>query len=205
MNYLAHLHLAPDDVEARIGNLLGDFLKPAHAQHLPATMQSAMQLHRWIDQFTDSHPIVAECKTWIASERQRYAGILIDIYFDHFLARHWAQFDQRALRDFSQQVYAELIEYDSILPKKLHEILPSMVKFDWLTGYQDLERIEQVLAGFARHRIRRQSHFAAGIDDLQRYYSHFEKAFLAFYPDLIAQTQLQAQYQMAINRQTIQK
>ncbi|QLG87156.1 DUF479 domain-containing protein [Chitinibacter bivalviorum] len=191
MNYLAHLHLAPDNEQARIGNLLGDFLKPALAGHLPMPMQTGMALHRFIDHFTDHHQIVIRAKRRIASERQRYAGILIDIFFDHYLARHWRQFHHQTLSDFSQQCYAELQKYDAILPKRLQEIAPSMIKYDWLGGYQDMERIEMVLAGFARHRIRRASAFAAGIDDLRLHYAQLESDFLTFYPDLIAAVRLQ--------------
>lgn len=193
MNYLAHLHLAPDEEQARIGNLLGDFLKPALATHLPAPMQAGMTLHRFIDHFTDQHAIVIRAKRRIASERQRYAGILIDIFFDHYLARHWSQFDHRALSDFSQQVYAELQKYDAILPKRLQEVAPSMIQYDWLGGYQHVERIEMVLAGFARHRIGRASAFAAGIDDLRMHYGQLESDFMAFYPQLITAVQQQIQ------------
>jgi acyl carrier protein phosphodiesterase len=194
MNYLAHLHLAPNDAQARIGNLLGDFIRPVHAQHLPLAMQLGMQLHRQIDQYTDAHPLVRHCKQFIAPERQRYAGILLDIYFDHFLARHWVQFHPQALPEFSQQVYAELAHYEGLLPKRLQEILPNMIRNDWLSGYQHLERVAQVLAGFAKYRIQRTSHFAAGIDDLKLHYTQLEAAFLAFYPQLINQTQQQAAF-----------
>jgi acyl carrier protein phosphodiesterase len=189
MNYLAHLHLAADNAPARIGNLLGDFLKPSHAAHLPAAMRDGMRLHLFIDHYTDTHPIVLASKKAIASERQRYAGILLDIFYDHFLAKHWPQFHPSALPDFSQQVYRELTEYHTLLPPRLQDILPNMIRNDWLTGYRDLERIEQVLAGFAKHRIKRSSAFAGGIDDLHTHYSQLENDFLRFYPELIAAVQ----------------
>jgi hypothetical protein len=101
MNYLAHLHLAPDDAAARVGNLLGDFLKPSHAGHLPQALQQGMALHRQIDSHTDSHPLVARSKQRIAAERRRYAGILVDIFYDHFLAQHWPRFSSMPLADFT--------------------------------------------------------------------------------------------------------
>lgn len=138
MNYLAHLHLAPDNPAARVGNLLGDFLKPSHALHLPPALQQGMALHRRIDSHTDRHPLVMQSKSRIAPIRRRYAGILVDIFYDHFLARHWARFCSMPLADFTRRSYAELQAHRQWLPPRLLEILPRMQAEDWLLSYARL-------------------------------------------------------------------
>lgn len=184
MNYLAHLHLAPDDAAARVGNLLGDFLKPSHAGHLPQALQQGMALHRQIDSHTDSHPLVAQSKQRIAAERRRYAGILVDIFYDHFLARHWTEFASMPLADFTARSYAELEAHRQWLPPRLLEILPRMRAEDWLQSYAGLDGIAAVLRGFSRHRIRRANPVADGIQDLKQHYAALEQDFLDFYPQL---------------------
>jgi len=190
MNYLAHLHLAPDDASARVGNLLGDFIKPAHASHLPPALQQGMALHRQIDSYTDSHPLVLQSKTRIAPERRRYAGILVDIFYDHFLAQHWGAFASMPLAAFTRRSYAELQHHRQWLPPRLLDMLPRMQAEDWLLSYADTAGIASVLRGFARHRIQRDNPVAAGIDDLLQQYASLEADFLAFYPHLQRQTAL---------------
>ncbi len=186
MNYLAHLHLAPDHPAARVGNLLGDFLKPSAAGHLPPDLQAGMALHRRIDALTDSHPLVLASKARIAPARRRYAGILVDIFYDHFLARHWRRFDVRPLPDFTRQCYAELRDFHPWLPPRLRDILPLMSAEDWLLSYRRTEGIADVLARFSRHRIQRANPVADGIIDLLENYDGLEQDFLDFYPSLIA-------------------
>ncbi|MCW3479092.1 ACP phosphodiesterase [Neisseriaceae bacterium JH1-16] len=187
MNYLAHLHLAPDDAEARVGNLLGDFVKPANAGHLPPGIVAGMTLHRQIDRYTDAHPLFRLSKTHIAPERRRYAGILIDIFYDHFLALHWDTLAGRPLPEFTQQVYAELAERNALLPPRLQDILPRMTADDWLLGYRELDGIAATLRGFSRHRLSRPNAVAGGIDDLIAAYPILDAEFLAFYPQLQAE------------------
>ncbi|QBJ79128.1 ACP phosphodiesterase [Aquitalea sp. USM4] len=184
MNYLAHLHLAPDNPAARVGNLLGDFLKPSRAGHLPVPLQQGMLLHRQIDSHTDSHPLVMQSKNRIAPIRRRYAGILVDIFYDHFLARHWTSFSSMPLTDFTARSYAELQAHRQWLPPRLLEILPRMQAQDWLGSYAETEGIAAVLCGFSRHRIKRDNPVANGIDDLLQHYAALETDFLAFYPQL---------------------
>ncbi|NWK79089.1 ACP phosphodiesterase [Aquitalea sp. LB_tupeE] len=184
MNYLAHLHLAPDNPAARVGNLLGDFLKPSQAGHLPISLQQGMLLHRQIDSHTDSHPLVRQSKNRIAPARRRYAGILVDIFYDHFLARHWTSFSSMPLADFTARSYAELQAHRQWLPPRLLDILPRMQAQDWLGSYAATEGIAVVLHGFSRHRIRRDNPVAHGIDDLLQHYAALETDFLAFYPQL---------------------
>ncbi|WP_047393916.1 ACP phosphodiesterase [Chitinibacter sp. ZOR0017] len=186
MNYLAHLHLAPDEAQARVGNLLGDFIKPAYAGHLPPALQAGLRLHLQIDQYTDQHPLIRAARPWFHPSRQRFAGILLDIFFDHFLARDWGQWHPQPLTTFTQQVYAELFSHWDYLPPRLQHNLPAMQQEDWLGGYRELARIERVLAGFARFRLSRPTPFAAGFLDLQANYAEFGALFQAFYPQLQA-------------------
>ena len=92
MNYLAHLYLAGNDAEALIGSLMGDFIKGRVDPDLPPVLRQAILQHRRIDSFTDAHPIVRRSKQRVTNEFRRYAGILIDVFYDHFLAREWSQY-----------------------------------------------------------------------------------------------------------------
>lgn len=184
MNYLAHLLLSADTPQSRVGNLLGDFLKPHQAQHLPEALRAGMALHQAIDRYTDHHPIVRQSKARVAAERRRFAGILVDIFYDHYLARHWARFSDMPLEQFTARSYAELHALHGWLPERLQTILPIMERENWLLRYGELDGVAEVLSAFSRHRISRDNPVAQGIDDLTQHYAALEQDFLVFFPEL---------------------
>ncbi len=186
MNYLAHLLLSADTPQSRVGNLLGDFIKPHQAQHLPDALRAGMALHHAIDRYTDSHPIVRQSKARVAAERRRFAGILVDIFYDHYLARHWAQFHPLPLEAFTARCYHELHQQHQWLPPRLQTILPIMERENWLLCYRDIDGIAEVLQAFSQHRLSRPNPIGEGIRDLRERHAEFEQDFLAFFPQLAA-------------------
>ncbi len=101
MNWLAHLYLSPaDDPEFRLGNLLADFIKGGARRELGESFQRGVRCHQAIDAFTDFHPVVQRSRTRIAARHGHFSGILIDVFYDHFLARNWPEFSAIALDDF---------------------------------------------------------------------------------------------------------
>ncbi|MFN7929471.1 MAG: ACP phosphodiesterase [Blastocatellia bacterium] len=184
MNYLAHAFLAGDSPQALVGALLGDFVKGAAKNNYAPLIQRNIELHRRIDAYTDAHPIVRAAKPLIASERRRFAGILLDIFYDHYLAKHWARFSPVALPTFTQQVYAALHAHHALLPERLQKMLPYMQSEDWLASYAQIAWIEVTLARVAR-RLRPGNALASGSAELQQHYTRFETDFLTFFPDLI--------------------
>src|SRR5688572_11794852 len=105
MNYLAHALLSHQSAEAILGALLGDFVKGPVGAEYPPAVRDAIHLHRLIDRYTDSHPVVLSSRRLVSDARRRFAPIMIDMFYDHFLARHWSDYCDTPLRQFARQVY----------------------------------------------------------------------------------------------------
>mgnify|MGYP001481582583 CR=1 FL=1 len=146
MNYLAHLHLGGNQRAQLLGSLYGDFVKGWLSGQWPAEIEAAIRLHRRIDAFTDSHPLLDVARARFPRERRRYAGSLLDLFFDHCLARHWRDYADEPLAQFSGRVYQVLLE-EPRLPGHLALIAPRMAAQDWLGSYRDFAVLQQVLAG----------------------------------------------------------
>ncbi|WP_137939783.1 ACP phosphodiesterase [Chitinivorax sp. B] len=187
-NYLAHLLLAENSPQGRVGNLLGDFMKLQHAAHLPLALQRGMSLHQAMDGFTDRHPCVLNSKGRITPLRRRYAGILVDIFYDHFLAQHWTCYASVPLEIFTNQVYAELSSMYEVLPPRLQDILPIMSANNWLLRYRDIDGIDQVLQRFSQHRLSRANPLGDAIIELTDQYQGLGDDFQQFFPELQAFT-----------------
>lgn len=185
MNYLAHLFLAEDTAESILGNLLGDFAKGAAKEQYSTPIQQGIELHRKVDIYTDTHPIVREAKGSISSERKRYGGILIDVFYDHFLAKHWMKYSSIPLQYFTQKVYTLLLQQQNVLPDTLRQILPTMIQQDWLTSYQQISGVEAAIARIAR-RLKRGEPLVNGVEELKVHYQEFELGFEIFFPELIS-------------------
>ena len=120
MNYLAHLYLAEDSDESIIGNLLGDFIKGSLENIENPEIARGIVTHRKVDMYTDRHDKIRESKKLISQKRNRFAGIIIDVSFDHFLSKNWSLYSDRELKDFIQDTYSTLQNHKSLNPPKLH-------------------------------------------------------------------------------------
>jgi acyl carrier protein phosphodiesterase len=184
MNYLAHLYLSGDDPEVRIGNFIGDFVRGRTPEQVyPVRMAVGIHLHRTIDTFTDSHPVVKESKLRLRPAYRHYSGVIVDIFYDHFLARNWDQYHPEPLPDFARNFYSHADTEAHRLPQKAQYVLPFMKKNDWLTNYAHIEGIEKVLCGMAR-RTPYESGMEKAAQDLLRHYDFFEKEYFEFMPQL---------------------
>ncbi|NBF06854.1 DUF479 domain-containing protein [Pseudomonas sp. Fl5BN2] len=182
MNYLAHLHLGGQRPGQLLGSLYGDFVKGRLQGQFPPEVEAAIQLHRRIDTYTDSHPLVAAALSRFSLTRRRYAGIVIDVFFDHCLARDWSQYADRPLPQFTADVYRALAA-EPQLPGRLAQIAPYMAADDWLGSYRDFQILDQVLRGIAR-RLSRPEELTAAMIELERLYQPLSEDFRAFYPQL---------------------
>lgn len=194
MNYLAHLFLAGELAESQVGALLGDFVKGAAKNNYSPIIQHNIELHRRIDSFTDAHPIVRAAKPVISPERRRFAGVLLDIFYDHYLAKHWTSFSATPLNAFTTNVYGALRTHHEVLPEKLQRMLPFMQTENWLGSYARIEWIDVTLQRMAR-RSSRGEMLANGGEELRRNYERFEQDFLVFFPDLITFAQAPIRYE----------
>jgi acyl carrier protein phosphodiesterase len=186
MNYLAHVFLSHQTPDAVVGALLGDFVKGrVPAQWSPA-VRAAVLLHRAIDRYTDHHPIVIASRALVNPDHRRFAGIAVDVFYDHFLAHHWQRFDTRPLPEFTASIYRALSPQAAAFPERLQQILPRMVKDDWLAAYADVSAIGAALRGITRRfRTPQRAHgLHATVVDLERHYAAFENHFLTFFPQL---------------------
>ena len=145
MNYLAHLYLAEGSPESLIGSILGDFVKGAIQDKYPRNIRRGIELHRKIDTYTDSHQTTLVSRNRFGPQRRRFAGIIVDLCYDHFLYRHWHQFTEVPLNEFIYHVYDILQAPGAMLPERLRAMIPVMIREDWLGSYQELQGVEQAL------------------------------------------------------------
>ncbi|MCE6980207.1 DUF479 domain-containing protein [Pseudomonas frederiksbergensis] len=182
MNYLAHLHLGGQRPGQMLGSLYGDFVKGRLQGQFDPEIEAAIQLHRSIDVFTDRHPLVDIALSRFSITRRRYAGIVLDVFFDHCLARDWELYADRPLGQFTSDVYRVLLA-EPQLPERLAKIAPHMVTNDWLGSYREFAVLEQVLRGISR-RLTRPEELAGAMQELRMLYEPLSEDFRLFYPQL---------------------
>lgn len=184
MNYLAHLYLADHSDAALLGALLGDFVGGRDLSAWAPDVQIEIRLHRHIDTHTDSHPELLALKALFPQGQRRYAGIALDVYFDHLLARDWARHHSRPLSEFTRRVYTLLLAELAHLPPRLKALAPRMAADDWLGSYRQRATVDLALSRMAT----RLSRGGAGLVDLlpglRQHEQRIEAGFEAFFPAL---------------------
>lgn len=183
MNYLGHLYLSPDTPDFLVGSLLGDFVKGAAVNDYTGDTRRGIELHRKVDHFTDHHDVFRQSVARISQGRRRYGGIMVDVFYDHFLAKHWLEFHPEPLPDFARRVYTILIERNSQLPESLQLIAPRLIAEDRFSSYQRLAGIDLVLKRLS-FRIKRENPLHAAIEELEQEYEGFEADFRQFLPEV---------------------
>ena len=189
MNILAHCALSNFNKESLVGNYLGDFVRGNKAiENYSLAIQEGIRLHRRIDSYTDSHPIVIQSKRRIQPPLTRYSGILIDVFYDHFLCKHWQRFYSVTLNDFIQQAYETLAQYEAQFPENAKVFSQRMAQHNLLLSYTKVEGIQWVLERIEQ-RLKRSNTLSQGINYLTHYFYELENDFLAFYPQLLKYTE----------------
>ncbi len=184
MNYLAHLFLADQTDDSLIGNLLGDFVKGRPGEHYSDEIIAGILFHRKIDAFADAHPTTRTSRGRIGPLMSRFSGIIIDVCYDHFLARHWNRYSDQSLTAFIQHAYDVLQKKRPILPQRLQRILPYMISEDWLGRYIEIKSVGVTLDRITR-RLTRGEQFKGAIVEVEKNYKDLESDFLNFFPDLL--------------------
>ncbi|WP_018749390.1 acyl carrier protein phosphodiesterase [Chitiniphilus shinanonensis] len=183
MNYLAHLYLAGTSSADRVGGLMGDFVKGPLPGRLPQPLADGVALHRAIDAWAEGHPAFRASRARVSAARRRVSGIMVDLFYDHFLALHWTRFVPRPLEAFARDAYAEVAREARWLPEPLAAVLPAMQRHDWLSSYRDPANVAFALERMAERRLRQPNPLAGGGAELGERYGEFEADFLAFLPD----------------------
>jgi acyl carrier protein phosphodiesterase len=185
MNYLAHLYLSFGIEEVLVGNYIADRVKGSRLQNFPPGIQKGIRLHRMIDTFTDTHPRVGVSKSRIRMRYGKFSGIVVDMYYDHFLAAGWESYNDEPLLDFTRNCYKTLFRHYMIIPARLKRILPWMAAGNWLYAYREIENISLALKGMSG-RIKYPSGIENGTEELVKYYDDLKADFEVFFVEAIA-------------------
>lgn len=184
MNYLAHLYLSGESDELMLGNFIGDFVKGKKYLDYPGPVASGIRLHRSIDSFTDSHPDVKACIHFLKPGYGRHAGIVADVFFDHFLAANWSDYSPVTLRNFAKHAHAVFLSNFALLPFRVKQFLPFLIQHKRLESYAKPENLIQVLEIMSRHTsLPTRTDWA--IQVLEREYAQFELLFRSFFAEMI--------------------
>ena len=189
MNFLAHLYLAESTPEAWIGNLLPDLCKPKDWQRLPEAFQKGCYHHQWVDKLTDQHPTFVTLKSTLSSDRRRYAGIILDVCLDHYLARNWHLHHPQSLTEFLAQVYPHFHAPGVTLPERPQRVLGSIASQDWLSGYGEMAGLARAFQGLSR-RMRFNNHLAGAEDEFARQYDTWMAGFAEILTSVAEQTKV---------------
>jgi acyl carrier protein phosphodiesterase len=183
MNFLSHLYLSGDSEGLIIGNFNADSVKGSAFNNFPEAIQKGIILHRQIDTFTDTHPIVELSKQRLRVKYKKYASVIVDIYYDHYLAINWNDYSSENFNQYTQNIYSLIEQNKHHLPPKSVMFTKYMLEHNILLAYAKLEGIEKVLYGMSR-RTTFESNMEHAIHDLKEHYELFENEFKLFFPEL---------------------
>ena len=186
MNFLAHALLAGEADADKVGGVMGDFIKGILPAGLPPDLSSGVALHRAIDSFADRHAAFAASRARIGAARRRVGGVLVDLFYDHLLARDWAEFGVGRLEEYSIQLYALLQTHSGLLPEPAREVADLMRANDWLCSYRHVAAVGGAIDRMAIYRLRRPNSLSGGIEEFLADSQGFEADFRAFLPDALA-------------------
>jgi acyl carrier protein phosphodiesterase len=189
MNWLAHLHLSENTPAARIGNLLPDILKFPDLATVPDCFRSGIDLHKRVDVFTDAHPVFRRSTKWIDGDLKRYAPILVDLFYDHFLCRSWHKYSDIPLDSFVDGFHAEIDVFKNDLPEIAYDRLSQIRDEGLLLSYQHLDGILSALERIGK-RFKRPVDLTRGVDLLIKHDEGFAADFEIFYPELMRETEI---------------
>ncbi len=189
MNYLVHFLVCGDDDELRVGNMLGEYVKGRveRFEHPGITdrVRTGIQMHRAVDAFSDRHPAVRRSKQVLAPDYGKLSGVIVDMFYDHVLARRWIEYHPQPLSAFTQDVYRTLRSHLHRMPLALHPLVHAMTRGDWLQEYASQHGIDRALRGMAARRRVAAPIGTAG-RQLAEHFDRFSRDFEEFLPDLRA-------------------
>jgi acyl carrier protein phosphodiesterase len=183
MNFLAHIHLSGNNDQIKIGNFMADGIRGKQFVNFPFEIQKGILLHRAIDTFTDAHPLFRKSTKRLHSRYHHYAGVIVDLYYDHFLAKKWSGYNDEKLEDFAARFYKSLVAHSEILTAKTQLLLPYMIEHNWLVSYQSINGLEHILKQMDS-RTKNQSQMRYASEELIVNYDEFEEEFSLFYEEL---------------------
>ena len=184
MNFLAHAHLSGNNHNILFGNFIADAVKGNASLKYEGEVLAGITLHRKIDTFTDTHTIHKQSRNLIRSNFGKFSGIVVDIYYDHFLAKQWDAFSDTPLEKYTSNVYKLLSKKFLLLPNQTKKILPFMIAQNWLLNYANFNGLENVFYGMNR-RTKHLSGMQNAVVVLKKNYAELNSDFNTFYPQLM--------------------
>ncbi len=185
MNFLAHLFLSGEDEELLLGNFIADSVKGKQHEQYKTGIARGIRLHRLIDTYTDTHALVRQTKERLRPVYRKFAPVIADMYYDHFLASGFHNFSKEPLEAYATKVYALINANFDILPARVQHFFPYMVRQNWLLSYAEVEGITQALRGMSRR-----TSFVSGMEtageELHLHYNAYASDFHLFFPELIS-------------------
>ncbi|NQT77382.1 MAG: DUF479 domain-containing protein [Bacteroidetes bacterium] len=186
MNFLAHAFLSGSNDQLLIGNFIADAIKGDHIDQYREDIRKGITLHRSIDSYTDHHPLFIQSKNRIRSEYGKFSAVIIDIYYDHFLALNWSDYSEDDLSEYVLHVYKLMLRNYEILPPRSKRVLPYMIIHNWLLGYSRFNDLQWVFNGMSRRAKRYKSGMENAVHSLKKNYDPFKEDFKQFFPDMIS-------------------
>ena len=184
MNFLAHIYLSGEDEFVKIGNFMADSIRGTQYLEYPNDIQKGVLLHRHIDSFTDTHPIYRKSKHRLHEKYGHYSGVIMDIAYDHFLAKNWKRYSDIPLELYADDFYKLAQKHYDILTDRVKGMLPYMIGRNWLVSYASIAGLEMILFQMdykTKHRV----HMQEAITEIQEFYEDFESEFFLFFDELM--------------------
>lgn len=183
MNFLAHIYLSENQPKVTIGNFIADQISRNKFDHFHPEIIKGIHLHRHIDHFTDTHGLVKQSKKRLHKNYSHYSGVIVDILYDHFLAKNWSFYSDEPLSLYIDRFYELLMDHQDILPEETQRLMPYMIKDNWLGSYSTVEGIGKILHQMNR-RTKNRSKMNFAVIELEEYYGDFEDEFTSFFAEL---------------------
>lgn len=188
MNFLAHIYLSGEDDFVKIGNFMADSIRGSQYLDYSNSLQKGILLHRHIDSFTDAHPIYRKSKHRLHEKYGHYSGVIMDIAYDHFLAKNWSKYSYEKLEDYAADFYQLMQDNYEILTERTKGMLPYMIGRNWLVSYATIAGLEMILFQMD-YRTKHRAHMQEAIVEIQDFYTEFESEFFQFFEELVLSCQ----------------
>jgi len=182
MNFLAHIYLSGDNDLIKIGNFIADGIH-GRPENFPPDVEKGIILHRHIDTYTDAHPIFRQGTKRLHAAYHHYAGVIMDIFYDHFLAKNWKEYSEIPLADYVSDFYRNLKDNHDLLTDRAKGMMPYMIQHDWLGSYATVEGIGRILAQMD-HRTKYRSGMGRSVKELEEFYDEYDREFREFFADI---------------------
>ena len=183
MNFLAHIYLSGENELLKIGNFMADSIRGNQYLTYPNEIQKGVLLHRHIDSFTDFHPIYRKSKHRLHEKYGHYSGVIMDIMYDHFLAKNWNTFSEIPIEKYAASFYELLQKEESLLTERTKNMIPYMIAQNWLVSYASLECLETILFQMD-YRTKNRVNMPEAMKELKQFETEFETEFFAFFDEL---------------------